>query len=49
MMPAELMLGAVSMLTDAIPQFLGLFDELLPRHFFKILVHGNLLIEAHAK
>ena len=39
MMPAELMLSAVPMLTDAISQFLGFFDELLPRHYFKIIVH----------
>jgi hypothetical protein len=28
------------MLTDAISQFLGLFDKLIPRHCFKILVHS---------
>jgi len=40
MMPTEFMLGAVPMSTNAIPQFLGFFDKLLPRHFLKILVHG---------
>jgi hypothetical protein len=40
MMPAKLMLRAVPMLADAIPQFLGFFDKLLPRHCLKIVVHG---------
>jgi hypothetical protein len=28
------------MTADAVSQFLGFFDQLLPRHCFEIVVHG---------
>jgi hypothetical protein len=40
-MPAEIVLRAVAMLADAVPQLPNFRDELLARHLFEVIVHSD--------